>query len=159
VGAAAGLARWRAVLLWSGPADNFLSRRGLRFKFVTGQHRWLEVPASAPNAVRDDSGNINRGSIRSARASTCFRFTLAAPLELSKPWRVEWTQGRGEGAALRPDGIFFELRSELPLRCHRGEKEDGLPPLRAAGEPRGGMRVCHVGSANNSSPVPAHPPG
>jgi pullulanase/glycogen debranching enzyme len=111
------------VLLWSGAAEQFLSRQGLRFKFVTGQHRWLDVPASAPNAVRDDSGNINRAIDPERTGQHLFRFTLAAPLELSKPWRVEWTQGRGEGAALRPDGDFFELRSELPLGAIVGKKQ------------------------------------
>jgi pullulanase len=110
------------VLLWSGPAERFLARPGLRFKFVTGQSRWLDVPASAPNAVRDDFGNINRAIDPARTGQHLFHFNLVAPVELAKPWRVEWTQGRGEGAPLRPDGDFFELRSELPLGAIVGKK-------------------------------------
>ena len=111
------------VLLWSGPAARFLAGPGLRFKFVTGQYRWLDVPAGAPNAVRDDFGNINRSIDPARTGQHLFRFTLAAPVELAKPWRVEWTQGGGGGAPLRPDGCFFELQSALPLGAIVGKKE------------------------------------
>ncbi len=111
------------VLLWSGLAERFLEHPGLRFKFVTGQHRWLDVPAGAPNALRDEFGNINRSIDPERTGQHLFRFTLAAPVELAKPWRVEWTKGGGEGAPLRPDGYFFELQSELPLGAIVGKKE------------------------------------
>src|SRR5688572_1416932 len=47
------------VLRWSGDAARFLGW-GQRFKFVTGENQWLSPPADAPNAVRDEHGNINQ---------------------------------------------------------------------------------------------------
>jgi pullulanase len=111
------------VLLWSGQAASFFAHPELRFKFVTGQHRWLGVPAAAPNAVRDSAGNLNLAINPERTGQHLFRFKLAAPLDLSRAWRVEWTQGKGEGAPLRPNGFFFQLASELPLGALvRGEE-------------------------------------
>ena len=47
------------VLQWSGDAARFLGW-GQRFKFVTAEHQWLMPPDDAPNAVRDEHGNVNR---------------------------------------------------------------------------------------------------
>ncbi|MBI5383025.1 MAG: glycoside hydrolase family 1 [Opitutae bacterium] len=104
-----------SVLLWSGKAERFLTNPWLRFKFVTGQHLWLDVPVNAPNVVRDGLGNSNRLINPECTGLHLFRFTLAAPLDLSRAWRVQWTRGEGESAPLRPNGFFFNLKTELPL--------------------------------------------
>lgn len=107
----------RLVMIWCGEAARFLSGSApQRFKFVTLQGRWLEVPAGAPNATRDDAGNVNRFIDPDRTGFHLFSFSLDAPLDLSLPWKVVWTSGAGgEPMPLRPDGAFFELRSDLPL--------------------------------------------
>jgi pullulanase/glycogen debranching enzyme len=105
-----------AVLLWSGSATPFYRDPFVRFKFVTGEHRWLPVPSSAPNAVRDEAGNVNFVVDPERTGQHLFQFSLASPLDLSKAWSVLW-QGdeTGQSVPLRPGEFFFEYGSEVPL--------------------------------------------
>lgn len=103
------------MMVWSGASETFLNSHGLRFKFVTRDRRWLPVPATAPNAIRDESGNTNYFFDPERTGHHMYRFTLGAPLDLSRVWSVEWEKPSGEGAPLRPDGFFFRMKSDLPL--------------------------------------------
>ncbi len=104
------------VLLWSGPASRFHAHPHMRFKFVTSDDRWLEVPADAPNAVRDEGGNLNRTIDPERTGQHLYRFTVAEPLDLSRPWTVGWHEGGDPHAVpLRPDGFFHQLATDLPL--------------------------------------------
>lgn len=107
------------VLLWSGAAAPFLGQPWKRFKFVTADNRWLDVPAHAPNAVRDEGGNINRAIDPERTGQHLFQFTLDTPLDLSESWRVTWS-GSGEGLVvpLRPGEFFFQLKTAAPLGSH-----------------------------------------
>lgn len=102
------------VLLWSGQrAERFYGDPFLRFKFVTGEHRWLAVPPNAPNAARDDLGNINRAVDPERTGQHLFQFTLAEPLDFSQAWLVRW--GELENVPLRPGEFFFNLGSDVRL--------------------------------------------
>ncbi len=103
------------MMVWSGSSEPFLNSHGLRFKFVTRERHWLPVPATAPNGVRDESGNINFFFDPERTGHHMYRFKLSAALDLSKEWEVEWERSGGEGAPLRPDGFFFRMKSDLPL--------------------------------------------
>jgi pullulanase len=102
------------VLLWSGPAARFASVQ--RFKFATGDHRWLPVPADAPNAVRDDLGNTNYQYDPDRTGRHLYTFTLAAPLDLTQAWKFGWAdRGADSDVPLRPGAFFHELKTDLPL--------------------------------------------
>ena len=105
-----------SVLMWSGPAGPFLNPPGQKFKFVTGEHRWLALPDDAPNVVRDEGGNLNRVIDPTRTGRHLWRFTLNQPLELSDTWSVGWAnRPESETVPVVPRNFFFELKSDLPL--------------------------------------------
>ena len=128
---AVGLEEWRMqpavldgerVLMWTGDPARFLAREGLRFKFVTGENQWLLPPGDAPNAVRDDKGNINRVIDPARTGWHLWRFTLALPLDLAEPRTVAWAEvpagtrpAFAAGVPLVPGNFFYELKTDLPL--------------------------------------------
>jgi len=121
--AAVGQAEWElkpatingtAMLVWSSPrAERFFHSPPYRFKFVSGEHRWLPVPSSAPNAVRDDAGNVNRVIEPERTGQHLFQFTLSQPLDLSKAWSVYWADALA--VPLRAGDFFFKLASQRAL--------------------------------------------
>jgi len=131
------------VLLWSGPAQRFYTEPYAKFKFVTGEHRWLHVPEMAPNAVRDDGGSTNYMVDPERTGQHLFQFTLAAPLDLSSSCSVVW-QGdeAGQSVPLRPGEFFFLYRSDVPLGAlvRGGETIFRLFASRASGVE---LCVCH----------------
>jgi pullulanase len=105
-----------AVLLWAGRADGFLTHPPQRFKFVTGDGHWFDVPGEAPNANRDEAGNTNRIIDPERTGQHLYQFELAEPLDLSRPWQVQWADGEAPQAVpLRPGKFFHELSSDLPM--------------------------------------------
>lgn len=106
----------QAVLLWTGRAEQFFSNPPQRFKFVTGEGRWFEVPTGAPNTVVDESGNRNLIVDVERTGFHLFAFTLDQPVELSQTQRMEWaSSGTQEDVPLRPGPFFFQLATDLPL--------------------------------------------
>jgi pullulanase len=101
------------VLLLSAKAERFFGEPPMRFKFVTGEHQWQDVPADAPNAVRDEGGNINYVVDPSRTGQHLYQFTLLEPVNLSAGWTVTW-QGTG-GVPLRPGDYFYRLESRVSL--------------------------------------------
>lgn len=105
-----------AVWLWVGAAAPFMAQPPMRFKFVTGAGRWLDVPPSAPNSVRDEGGNFNRAIEPERTGHHLYRFVLAEPIDLSRRWEVTWADGaHGAAAPLRPGRFFRELATSRPL--------------------------------------------
>ncbi|MEI6861196.1 MAG: alpha-amylase family glycosyl hydrolase [Verrucomicrobiota bacterium] len=105
-----------AVLLWAGESTRFFAEPWLRFKFVTGEHHWLSVPADAPNLVRDETGNANRAIDPARTGRHLFAFTIAEPLDLSVARTVRWAGGEDfAGAPLMPGEFFWQLGTDLPL--------------------------------------------
>lgn len=102
------------VLLWNGDAARFLGE-AQRFKFVTGEHQWLQPPDDAPNAVRDPQGHTNRVVDPARTGWHLWRFTVSEPLSLAEPWTVGLADERGEPVTLLPGSFFHELRTDLPL--------------------------------------------
>ncbi len=131
------------VLLWSGSASRFYADPFVRFKFVTGEHRWLHVPGEAPNAVRDDGGNVNHVVDPERTGQHLFQFTLAAPLDLAKGWTVLW-QGdeAGQSVPIRPGAFLFDYASDIPLGAlvRGGETTFRLFAVRASSVE---LCVCH----------------
>jgi pullulanase/glycogen debranching enzyme len=112
------------VLLFAAPAGRFFSDPPQRFKFVTGAHRWLSVPAQAVNAVRDDSGNYNFAIDPARTGRHLFRFATAAPVDLTEALAVTWSDDAGaEQAPLRPGEFFFQLKSHVPMGATVGGDE------------------------------------
>lgn len=121
--AAVGNEEWRLqpsqlagkpVVLWSARrAERFFGDPQMRFKFVTGKHRWLPVSPSAPNARQDDLGNFNHVVEPERTGQHLFQFTLPASLELSEPWAVSWAES--DPVPLRPGEFLFKLSSEVRL--------------------------------------------
>lgn len=104
------------VLLWTGKADRFYAYPYFRFKFVTEKGRWLPVPMSAPNAVRDADGNINYSINPERTGQHLFTFDLTEPLDLSNSWSVRWDDGEdGQSVPLMPGDFFYKLGSDLPM--------------------------------------------
>jgi pullulanase/glycogen debranching enzyme len=112
------------VLLLAAPAERFFSQPPLRFKFVTGDHRWLSVPAQAVNAVRDDLGNYNYAIDPARTGRHLFRFTMAAAIDLSEALVVVWTDdAASEQIPLRPGEFFLQLKSHVPMGALVGSDE------------------------------------
>src|SRR5579871_5424529 len=104
------------VLLLARRAEPFFAQPPMRFKFVTGDHRWLEVPLDAANGIRDDLGNVNRCIDPARTGQHLFHFTVAAPLDLAEPWTVLWSEGGDEqSVSLRPGEFFHQVKTHLPL--------------------------------------------
>jgi pullulanase len=101
------------LLLSMRPAERFYSSPPMRFKFVTGTHRWLDVPHNAPNAVRDDAGNVNHAIEPERTGQHLFQFTVDEPFDLSEQWWVAFPDG--EHVPLRPGQFFFHLKSDARL--------------------------------------------
>jgi pullulanase/glycogen debranching enzyme len=103
-----------SMLVWAGPrAERFFHSPPFRFKFVTGEHRWLPVPSSAPNQLRDQAGNVNRVIEPERTGQHLFQFTLKEPLDISKAWSVFWSDL--PATPLRCGDFFFKLASDRPL--------------------------------------------
>ena len=104
------------VFILRKPAGSFLAQHHQRFKFVTGEQHWLEVPVTAPNLVRDESGNSNYSIDPDRSGQHRFYFETVAPLELSENHVVLWSDADGEQKVpLRPDGFFFKMHSAVEL--------------------------------------------
>lgn len=104
------------VLLWSGDAERFFAHPPMRFKFVTAEGHWFEVPADAPNAQRDEAGNTNRIIEAERTGQHLFAFEVEQPLDLSQPWQASWSEtGTAQAVPLRPGAFFRALKSDLPL--------------------------------------------
>jgi pullulanase len=101
------------VLMLTGSAERFFGQPPMRFKFVTGEHQWLDVPADAPNAVRDSGGNVNYVVDPSRTGQHLYQFSLIEPVDLAAGWTVSW-QG-AEQVPLRPGEYFYQLESRAPL--------------------------------------------
>lgn len=112
----------RPMLLWSGPAAKFWADPPLRFKFVTAERQWLNVPGDAPNAVDDGAGHINHLLDRARTGRQIFRFTLKEPLVLTQAWNVAPANGQ-DGVVLQPGDFFFSLATKLPLGAIVGTRQ------------------------------------
>jgi len=101
------------VLLWSGPAKPFFADPPVRFKFVTGEHIWLNPANDAPNVVRDGNGTSNQFVDPVRTGYHYWRFTVSRPLMLSQAWSI--SLGGGPLVTLAPGRFFFELKDDLPM--------------------------------------------
>lgn len=104
------------ALVWSGGADRFMAFPHQRYKFLTTTGRWLPVKAMAPNAVRDDQGNLNYSIDPERTGQHLFTFDLAEPLDLSGSWSVSWAGAEEEQSVpLMPGDFFYHMESDLPM--------------------------------------------
>jgi pullulanase/glycogen debranching enzyme len=103
------------MLLWTGPAERFLTQPPPRFKFVTGGHYWLKLPDHAPNAVGDTAGHMNLVVEPEITGRQLFRFTVDTPLDLAVAWTVIPVGTDATAIPLEPGDYFFTVRTDLPL--------------------------------------------
>ncbi len=109
----------RPALVWSGKVSPFNTHPHQRFKFVTQSGRWLHVSPSAPNAVRDEHGNINYTIDPERTGQHLFKFRVGKPLDLSESWSVQWTEvDDAQTVPLMPGDFFFQLACDLPMGAH-----------------------------------------
>jgi len=101
------------VLMWTGPAEKYLVDPPVRFKYVTGEHIWLNPANDAPNVVRDANGTSNQFVDPARTGDHYWRFTVSRPLDLAQQWLV--SMAGGPAVQLAPGRFFFELHSDLPL--------------------------------------------
>ncbi len=124
--AAVGQADWalepgelngRTVWLLRKPTALLLTDPPRLFKFVTGDHRWIDLPRDATNLVPDGQGHFNRALHRRRTGRNLFRFTTTAPVLLSQTYSVIHVRDGREApkTRVRLGRFFHELRSDLPL--------------------------------------------
>lgn len=115
----------RACWSVSAPAETLLRDPALRFKFVTGDARWLALPPDATNRVTDEQGHANLALLPQRTGRNLFVFTTEAPLDPSRTYSVLHQREGGEPSRIRlRQGKFFHaLHSKLPLGAvvRRGE--------------------------------------
>ncbi len=159
--AAAGDVRWElflasfggeGVLVCAVPSNLILGLGG-RFKFVTDKHEWFPVSPEAPNAARDAQGNVNLLIDPERTGAHLFEFHLSSPIDLSRNWKVEWGKDVLD-VHLRPDGYFFNLRSDLPL----GAIVRGEETVFRIFAPRASRVDLHLVSSLESDATPLHYP-
>jgi pullulanase/glycogen debranching enzyme len=103
------LLRTDAALLARSPAP--------QFKFVTGDHRWLDLPPDATNIVPDGNGHFNLVLDPRRTGRNLFQFTTTGPLEPSRSYTVIHLRDGQQSpkVRLRLGKYFHAQRSALPL--------------------------------------------
>lgn len=113
----AGEVNGRAVWLLRKPGADLLTEPPQQFKFITGDHRWLDLPREATNLMPDGKGHFNRGLLKHRTGRNLFEFTTTEPVLLNQTHTVVHVRD-GKGAPktrVRLGKFFHELRSDLPL--------------------------------------------
>lgn len=98
-------------------AADLLRDPPLRFKFVTGDARWLALLPDATNAAPDGEGHVNRLLLRHRTGRNLFAFTTKSPLEPSRAYSVVHLRDGQQAPKirLRLGKFFHALKSDLPL--------------------------------------------
>lgn len=108
----------RACWLLAVPVDHLLHPgEPLRFKFVTGDARWLALPPDATNRVADAQGHANLALYAHRTGRNLFAFTTREPLDPSRTYSVIHLRDGQQSARtrLRLGRYFHALHSKLPL--------------------------------------------
>ncbi len=105
------------VYLVRVPTVHFWGEELRRFKFVTGEHRWLDAPQDATNVSLDETGHYNRSVRRDRTGRNLFTFTTVRPLRLSQPHSAAWLQDgkTTQKVKLRLERFFCDMHSDAPL--------------------------------------------
>lgn len=103
------------MLLWKGPAEQFWTEPRSQFKFVTGEHQWLNVPENSPNRVQNKEGEVNHELDPDRTGRQFFQFHLKQPIDFSQTWKVTSVARGDDGVVLQPGDFFFSLSTQLPL--------------------------------------------
>jgi pullulanase len=107
----------REVWTLAVPKADLLREPPLRFKFVTGDARWLALSPDATNAAPDGEGHVNRLLLRHRTGRNLFMFTTTVPLESSRAYSVVHLRDGQQSPKirLRLGKFFHALQSDLPL--------------------------------------------
>lgn len=95
------------------------------FKFVTGDHRWLDAPPDATNVVLDATGRRNRALVRERTGRNLFEFTTTEPLPLHQTFTVVHLRDGKQSpkTRVRWGKYFHQMCSSLPLGALVTERE------------------------------------
>ncbi|MSU47298.1 MAG: glycoside hydrolase family 1 [Lacunisphaera sp.] len=123
---AVGVAEWclepgelngREVWLLRKPAAPLLTEPPQHFKFITGDHRWVDLPRDATNLVLDGKGRVNRAILRFRTGRNLFQFTTESPVLLNQTHSVVHVRDDHDApkTRVRLGKFFHAMRSDLPL--------------------------------------------
>lgn len=109
--------RGREVWSLAVPATDVMREPPMRFKFVTGDARWLAPSPDATNALGDGEGHVNRVLLAARTGRNLFSFTTRGPLDPCRAYSVVHLRDGQQSPKirLRLGRFFHELKSELPL--------------------------------------------
>ena len=93
-----------------------LLENAAQFKFITGDARWLPVPAGAPNAKKSKDGHRNFQINTRQTGLHLFQFTAPEPMPRDSQAYLCWAGLDFEESAPMAAGRFFlEFKTDLPL--------------------------------------------
>ena len=87
-----------------------------QFKFITGDGRWLPVPAAAPNAAWSHDGHRNFRINPRQTGLHILQFTAPEPLSQDSQACLWWAEiDFEESVPMVPGSFYLELKTDLPL--------------------------------------------
>ncbi len=107
----------RTCWLLAVDVDHLFRPEPLRFKFVTGDARWLALPPDATNRVADAHGHANLALHAQRTGRNLFAFTTREPLDPSRTYSVIHLRDgqHPPKTRLRLGRFFHAQHSRLPL--------------------------------------------
>lgn len=107
----------KPVWLLRKPAGPLLTDPPQRFKFVTAENRWLDLPRDATNLVSDGEGHFNRAIHPQRTGRNLFQFTTTQPVPFHQSYSVIHVRDGKQApkTRLRFGRFFHAMQSELPL--------------------------------------------
>jgi len=89
------------------------------FKFITGSNKWLDVPADAPNSVRDESGVVNFQILKERTGYHIFYFQPQNQHRILGEEALVWNDPRRtETCAISAGELLTQLYSDVRLGAY-----------------------------------------
>ena len=130
---AIGQKRWQMTpLIEDGKAlhtlkvrsDEIYNKKPVRFKFMTHERQWVDVPTDAANAVFGENKSMNYEINPRRTGRHLFKFTFPHETSTDDQEQIIWVEDNyQEIVHLVPGNYFFDLKSELRLGAIVNGKE------------------------------------